>query len=223
MMTFREASERAVLVEFASPTESEIQPDRVERIHRLVALLDRAQLYAIQELTPAYNSLLVEYDPIHLSCRDLIEHIRFCAEDVGEVELVTPQKLEIPVFYGGEFGPDLPWCAERLNMTVSELVEAHCNQLYRVSFFGFLPGFAYLSGWPAKWSLPRLDTPRTRVPAGSVALAGSQAGIYPIDSPGGWRILGRTPMSMIEAGKVPFARLELGATIRFYPSSPSAW
>ncbi|MFN7543149.1 MAG: 5-oxoprolinase subunit PxpB [Acidobacteriota bacterium] len=222
-MTFREASERAVLVEFASPWESEIHADRVERIHRLVALLDRAQLAGIQELTPAYNSLLVEYDPSQLSCRDLIKHILFCLETIVEIGLTAHKKIEIPVFYGGDYGPDLLWCAERLGMTVSEMVEAHCDAVYRVAFFGFLPGFAYLSGWPAKWSLPRLDSPRTKVPAGSVALAGTQAGIYPMDSPGGWRVLGRTPLSMIEPGKVPFARLELGATIRFYPSSPSAW
>lgn len=222
-MRFQEASERILIVEFAPPQDTEIQMERVMRIQRLVSLLDRGQLNGILDLTPAYNSLTIEYDACRLDSRDLIEHVRFCAENIGSIELPAVARVEIPVFYGGEFGPDLPWCAEYLGMTVSQLVEAHCEQLFTVAFFGFLPGFAYLAGWPAKWSLPRLESPRAKVAAGSVALAGMQAGIYPLSSPGGWRVLGRTPLPMIEVGRIPFATLEMGAQVRFYPSNPKAW
>lgn len=213
------ASEAAILVEF----NQELHPETVQRIHRLVALLDLSPLEGIEEYTPAYSSLLVEFDPLRLTAQGVIEHIHFCLEQIGQIELPAPQQLEIPVFYGGEYGPDLPFCADRLGFSVSQLVEAHCGQTYSVAFFGFLPGFAYLFGWPAKWSIPRLDSPRPKVPSGSVALAGAQCGIYPSESPGGWRVLGRTPAKIIDTQRTQFSLFTIGAQIRFYPSNPSAW
>jgi len=221
--SFLQASECAILVEFGADGQSEIRADLVQRIHRLVKLLDISPLNGIMELTPAYSSLLVQFDPGVLDNQRVTDHIRFCLEEIGNIELPPPTQMEVPVFYGGEFGPDLPYCAERLGMTVSQLVEAHCNQTYTVAFFGFLPGFAYLFGWPSKWSMPRLESPRAKVLAGSVALAGSQCGVYPIDSPGGWRILGRTPLKVIDTGRQQFSLFEIGAQIRFYPSNPTAW
>lgn len=220
---FLQASENAILVEFAAPGETDIRQDVVLRIHRLVALLDLSPLDGIEELTPAYSNLLVEFDSTRTENQRVIDHLQFCLEQVGNIELPAVQQMEIPVFYGGEYGPDLPFCADRLGMSISQLVEAHCEQTYTVAFFGFLPGFAYLFGWPGKWSLPRLDSPRPRVPGGSVALAGSQCGIYPIDSPGGWRILGRTPAKVIDTSREQFSLFTIGAQVRFYPSNPSAW
>ena len=222
-LTFHIANEAALLVEFGSGKASDIKPETIQRIHRLMALLDHSPLDGIQELTPSYNSILIEFNPLTLSSESVESHVRFCLESIGNIELAPPQQMEIPVFYGGEYGPDLPFCAERLSMSVSQLVQAHCELSYTVAFFGFLPGFAYLSGWPAKFSLPRLDSPRPRVPAGSVAVAGAQCGIYPSDSPGGWRILGRTPLKMIDTNSANFSLLTIGAQIRFYPSNPGAW
>lgn len=220
---FQIASESAVLIEFGTGQQSDLRPEVLQRIHRLVAILDVSSLAGIEEFTPAYSSLLIEFDPLRLSVEQVIDHIQFCLEQIGHIELPAPQQLEIPVFYGGEYGPDLPFCAERLGFSVSQLVEAHCEQTYSVAFFGFLPGFAYLFGWPAKWSMPRLDSPRAKVPAGSVALAGAQCGIYPTESPGGWRILGRTPTKVIDTQREHFSLLSIGAQIRFYPSNPAAW
>jgi KipI family sensor histidine kinase inhibitor len=217
------ASEAAILLEFGTGQQNDLRPELIQRIHRLVSLLDLSPLEGIEEYTPAYSSLLVEFDPVQLQPRDVIDHIQFCMEQIGQIELPAPQQLEIPVFYGGEYGPDLPYCADRLGMSVSQLVQAHCEQTYSVAFFGFLPGFPYLFGWPAKWSMPRLDAPRPKVPAGSVALAGSQCGIYPSESPGGWRILGRTPAKIIDTQRSQFSLFTIGAQIRFYPSNPSAW
>ena len=220
---FFQANEGALLIEFGVRGQTDIRPDMVQRIHRLVGLLDISHLDGIEELTPAYASLLVEFDPLKLTSDAVIEHVRFCLEQIGNIELPAPQQMEIPVFYGGEYGPDLPYCADRLGMSVSQLVQAHCDQTYSVAFFGFLPGFAYMFGWPTKWSLPRMESPRPRVAAGSVALAGSQCGIYPVESPGGWRILGRTPLKVIDTTRPQFSLFTIGAQVRFYPSNPSAW
>lgn len=222
-LRFVAAGEGAVLVEFADNINGEIKPEVVQRIHRLVALLDLSPLDGVLDLTPAYSSLLVEFDVLSVEQDRVIDHIRFCLEQIGQIELPAVQTIEVPVFYGGEFGPDLPYCADRLGMSVSKLVEAHCDQLYTVAFFGFLPGFAYLMGWPQKWAMPRLDSPRPKVVAGSVAIAGAQCGIYPSESPGGWRVLGRTPLKVIDTGRTEFSLFPVGAQVRFYPSSPSAW
>lgn len=222
-LSFRMANEAALLVEFGSGKASDIKTETIQRIHRLMALLDHSLFDGIEELTPSYNSILIEFNPLTLSSENVESHVRFCLESIGKIELTPCQQMEIPVFYGGEYGPDLPFCADRLGMSVSQLVEAHCEQSYSVAFFGFLPGFAYLIGWPAKFSLPRLDSPRSKIPAGSVAVAGAQCGIYPSDSPGGWRILGRTPLKMIDTTSANFSLLTIGAQIRFYPSNPGAW
>lgn len=220
---FRSASEAAILIEFGSGKQADLKAETIQRVHRLVALLDFSTLDGIEELTPAYSSILIEYDPLRLSAAQVEDHARFCLEKIGQIEVPAPQQLEIPVFYGGEYGPDLPFCADRLGMSVSQFVETHCEQSYSVAFFGFLPGFAYLYGWPTKHSLPRMDSPRPRVPAGSVAIAGAQCGIYPSDSPGGWRILGRTPAKVIDTSRANFSLFSIGAQVRFYPSNPAAW
>lgn len=217
------ASERSLLIRFSEFTDLTVSRETVQRVHRLVALLDRSSLPGILQLTPAYSSLLIEFNPLHLRLTDLIEHIHFCMERIGHVELPAPAQMEIPVFYGGQYGPDLAICAESLNMSVSQLVEAHCAQTFSVAFFGFLPGFAYLEGWPSQWALPRLDSPRPKVPRGSVAIAGVQAGIYPVESPGGWRLLGQTPLAVIDTARPNFSLFDLGAQLRFYPSNPAAW
>jgi KipI family sensor histidine kinase inhibitor len=216
---FRQASEGGLLVDFGE----EIRADRIQRVQRLLGLLDRSPLQGIEELTPSYGSILIEYDPLELNAADVEEHVRFWLERIGHVEMPAPKQIEVPVFYGGEYGPDLAWSAERLGMSVSELVTAHCEQVFSVAFFGFLPGFAYLHGWPAGRALPRMESPRAVVAAGSVGIAGAQCGIYPVDSPGGWRILGRTPLPVLDAARQSFSLFDLGMQVRFYPSNPAAW
>jgi inhibitor of KinA len=222
-LQFVPASEGALLVDFGVGGSGEIRMEVVQRIHRLVALLDLSPVEGIEELTPAYSTLLVEYDPSKIAAQNVEDHLRFCMDQVGNIELPAPQQIEVPVFYGGEYGPDLPFCADRLGMSISQLVEAHCEAVYSVAFFGFLPGFAYLLGWPSKFALPRMETPRPKVPEGSVALAGAQCAIYPSDSPGGWRIVGRTPAKVIDLSRPQFSLFTMGAQVRFYPSNPSAW
>lgn len=216
---FQPASEASLLLSFGN----DIKLETIHRVHRLVALLDLSPLPGIEEITPAYQSILVEFDPLRLSLSDVEEHIRFCLEQIGQIELPILAKMEVPVFYGGEYGPDLPYCAERLGLSASQFVEAHCELSFTVAFFGFLPGFAYLHGWPAERSMPRLESPRPKVLSGSVGLAGQQCAIYPQNSPGGWRIIGRTPLSPIDRQRDNFSLFSLGMQIRFYPSRPGAW
>ncbi len=217
--TFRPASEAALLVDFGP----EIRLETILKVHRLLALLDRAHQPGIRELTPSYSTLLIEFNPLAITQDDTESHVRFCLEQIGQIELPPPDQIEVPVFYGGDYGPDLPYLAEGLRMTATQLVELHTTQIFTVAFFGFLPGFAYLEGWPSKYSVPRLDTPRPKVPSGSVGLAGAQCGIYPRESPGGWRLLGRSPMPIIDPQSSTFCRFTLGAKLRFYPANPSTW
>jgi len=125
--------------------------------------------------------------------------------------------VEIPVCYGGELGPDLAWMAARCGMDESEVVRLHSGAAYTVRFLGFAPGFAYLAGLPEGLHAPRLDTPRTRVRAGSVGIADGRTGIYPSASPGGWRLIGATPLRLFDADARPAARLATGDRVRFVP------
>ncbi len=125
--------------------------------------------------------------------------------------------VEIPVVYGGESGPDLEDVARYAGMAPERVVELHASAQYLVYFLGFSPGFPYLGGLPAALAVPRLEAPRTRVPAGSVAIGGGQTGIYPVESPGGWRIIGRTPLLMFDSRQDPPALLAMGDRLRFVP------
>jgi KipI family sensor histidine kinase inhibitor len=211
------ASEGALLITLAD----EVRPDALAQVHRLLAVLDSAPLAGIRDITPAYTSLLVQFDPRTLTASAVAEHVQFCFERIGNFESQPVDTKEVPVFYGGDYGPDLGPAAEMLRLTATQLVEAHCTQTFTVAFFGFVPGFAYLEGWPAKLALPRLDTPRPKVLGGSVALAGTQCGIYPRESPGGWRLIGRTPLEVRSAAANRFSIFDLGMKIRFYPAKPA--
>lgn len=214
------AGESALLLDFSSYQAQESRSATTSRIHRLVNILDQETNSPIRELTPSYTALLVEFDSETTNAADIEKHLRFCSEKIGEIQLPPRPSYEIPVAYGGAYGPDLGWVADYLRMSVSQVVELHCSVSFSVSFYGFRPGFAYLDGWPAANSLPRLDSPRPSVPKGSVALAGTQCGIYPSPSPGGWRLIGQTPLSVFVPGNQSFCRWELGATLRFYPVRP---
>jgi KipI family sensor histidine kinase inhibitor len=211
---FHRATELSWLLLFSSPQTAAIQ--------RLVAVLDQDPPPGLLELTPSYAGLLVEFNRPDLA-EAIQQHLSFCIEQLGDIQLPSSPVFEIPVFYGGEFGPDLGFAADFLRMSVSEIVEAHTNQVFTVAFYGFRPGFAYLEGWPSRLALPRLESPRSQVPAGSVALAGQQCGIYPSPSPGGWRIIGRTPFAVFDPQAQSFSPFPLGSKIRFYPSRPEAW
>ncbi len=192
------------------------------RVHALDARLQQHLLQGIIETVPAYATLLVHYDPLALTfsqARDWIQEQMAHAEEIVTRE---PQHIDVPVRYGGEFGPDLAFVASYHHSTPAEIVRLHTGQDYTVFMMGFTPGFPYMGKLAEALATPRLDAPRTRVPAGSVGIAGAQTGIYPIESPGGWQIMGRTPLALFDlAAQEPFL-FAPGDSVRFVMESLDA-
>jgi len=173
----------------------------------------------IRNLHPGYASLLVDFDPLamkHVDVQAVIEQA--AAEGEGHVE-DAGKLVEIPVCYGGEFGPDLEDVAGHAGISAEDVVRKHSGGDYRVRFLGFTAGFAYMSGMPEELSMPRLATPRRAVAAGSVGIAGAQTGVYPTQTPGGWRLIGRTPVRMFDPKESPATRVLPGDAVRFVPIS----
>lgn len=197
--------------------------DRVDlslnrRIHHLARAVDAHPLPGIGAAIPGYATLLVRYDPLLLSYSQVagwLEQIQ-----VAESEMVAaPRRVEIPVCYGGEAGPDLAFVAAHNHLSQAEVVRLHAAGVYPVYLMGFTPGFPYLGGLDPSIAAPRLESPRPLVPAGSVGIAGEQTGIYPLASPGGWRIIGRTHLSLFDLNRDPPFLLAPGDEIVFVPTS----
>lgn len=200
----------AVLVEFANVA----APPVNRRVQALVAALDADPPPGLLDLIPAYRTLLVVYDPLVISYGALIEHLRTLD---GLAQAATPPSriVTIPVAYGGEYGPDLPVVAAHTGLTEDEIIARHTAGRYLVYFLGFSPGFPYLGGLDPVLATPRLREPRLRVPAGSVGIAGTQTGVYPEATPGGWQLIGRTPLRLYDrAASDPFL-LHPGDELRF--------
>jgi inhibitor of KinA len=205
----RYASDQSLLLDFASGLRAEIP--------RLARAIEAGRLSGVRNLHPAYESILVVFDPLATSHEKLGEDLlRLCREAPPRAASGS-RLVEIPVCYGGEEGPDLEAVAAFHGITSERVVELHCSAEYRVAFLGFAPGFAYLSGLPEEIATPRLETPRRAVPAGSVGVAGGQAAVYPLSTPGGWRLIGRTRLVMFDAGRQPMSLLAIGDRVRFVP------
>lgn len=186
------AGEQGLVVEFGN----EIDPELNAHVHRLAKLLTFKMAEQILEVVPTYRSLMVYFDPLVITREALQEDVaRHLAEDEADTAASDTAKLiTIPVSYGGEFGPDLEFVARHNSITEDEVVATHTSIPYLVYMLGFTPGFPYLGGMSERIAAPRLDTPRVKIPAGAVGIAGKQTGIYPIESPGGWQLIGRTPL-----------------------------
>ena len=212
---FQFASDQSLLVYFGD----EITLDAHRQVVRLLRLLELEPIAGIRNLHPAYCSLLVKFDALKLRHDELETILRSYIERLENVPLPEPRQVEIPMCYGGEFGPDLNDVAAMRGMTPTQAIELHASATYVVYFLGFAPGFAYLGQLPEALVTPRLGTPRRMVPRGSVGIAGSQTGVYPIATPGGWRLLGRTPMAMFRPDREEMSLLSIGDRVRFIPIS----
>lgn len=206
-----DASDHSVLVRFGT----EIDLVLHQSVRRLTRLLSSDKTGWFINLHPAYASLLITYDPRATSPDEVRRRLSHQLEGLQSVELPKVKELVIPVLYGEEYGPDLADVASRNGISPEDVVERHSSGRYLVYFLGFSPGFAYMGGLAASLATPRLAIPRTHVPAGSVAIGGKQTGIYPIDSPGGWRIIGRTPLELFNPHQNPPALLQSGDEVRF--------
>jgi inhibitor of KinA len=182
-------------------------------------LLELESVAHVRNLHPAYCSLLIKFDALRLGHEQLQEILRGYLARLDEVKLPEARRVEIPVCYGGEFGPDLGEVCKLRGMTEARVVELHSSIEYLVYFLGFVAGFAYLGELPEELVTPRLASPRKKVPVGSVGIAGNQTGVYPFATPGGWRLLGRTPAKMFRADRDGLSLLSIGDRVRFIPIS----
>jgi inhibitor of KinA len=210
---FQRASDQSLLIYFGQ----QITLDAHERVRKFLLRLEQEPIAGIRNLHPAYCSVLVKFDPLKWRHEQLEEILKQYLERMEDVTLPEPRQVEIPVCYGGEHGPDLIHVSEMHSMTPAQVIELHSSSTYVVYFLGFVPGFAYLGELPQALVTPRLATPRRRVPAGSVGIAGRQTGVYPVATPGGWRLLGRTPISMFRPDQTGFSFLSIGDRVRFTP------
>lgn len=193
-----------------------ISPDAIRRVHSLTASLRSAGIPGIQDVVPAYTGVVLFYDPLHLDYRDLAGVIRGQWSDTNSAaQDIPPRSWTIPVTYDG---PDLPAVANATGLSIEEIIARHSDPWYDVYFLGFVPGFAYLGPLDPALVLPRRDTPRPRVPAGSVAIGGAQTVVYPLVTPRGWHLLGRTDISLFDPASQEPARLAAGDRVRFQPT-----
>ena len=202
-----------------TPLQNQITVEAHEHVRRLLRLMELEPIPGVRNLHPAYCSVLVKFDAMKLRHGDLEDSLRGYIKRMKQVALPVPRLVEIPVCYGGEFGPDLKDVAELHGITAERVIELHARTTYITYFLGFAPGFAYLGQLPEALATPRLGTPRKSVPAGSVGIAGTQTGVYPISTPGGWRLLGRTPAKMFQPERAEMSLLSIGDRARFVPIS----
>lgn len=194
-----------------------ISPEINRRVHDMTHAIEKAAVRGVFDLVPTYRSLLVYYDPTKTSAADLRTTLEQMELDLDERLLEKPRVVHIPTLYGGEYGPDLEFVAENAGLTTQEVIKIHSEANYLVYAMGFTPGFPYLGGLSEKLTTPRLESPRLAIPAGSVGIAESQTGVYPAVSPGGWRLIGRTPVKLFDQGNTPPALLSAGDYLRFVP------
>jgi KipI family sensor histidine kinase inhibitor len=199
--------------------DSDADAARVVRAERALRGAGAEGSRGIVDVTPGSTAVQVTFRPDAVGGGGaeawVREALASCWAEGGAV--VEPREVVIPVCYGGDLGPDLAWLAERAGMSESEAVAAHTSAGHVVRFLGFAPGFAYIAGLPPALQAPRLESPRTRVPAGSVGVAGARTGIYPSESPGGWRLIGATPVRMFDPSREQQALLRAGDRVRFEP------
>ena len=195
----------------------EISPALNRQVRAFAAAVEAAGIDGVTELVPAYGSVTVHYRPETLGYARLYERLNAIAGGLTAAQAAPAGVLRVPVLYGDTHGPDLRSVAERHGLTVEEVIKLHTAPTYLVYMLGFLPGFCYLGGLDERLVTPRLTTPRVSIPAGSVGIAGAQTGIYPLESPGGWQLIGQTPLRLYDPKRERPILAEAGMELVFYP------
>jgi KipI family sensor histidine kinase inhibitor len=208
--------DRGLLVELGD----DIHPRINQKVRELYMGTKRHRIQGIKDLVPSYRSMLVVYDPLALSLKFLKSRINDTWSTLRDTRLPDPRTVEIPVVYGDDCGPDLQWIADYHKITAQDVIRLHTQPIYQVYMIGFMPGYPYMGEIPDALVTPRRKTPRTHVLKGSVAIAQKQTGIYPFTSPGGWQILGRTPVQLFDSQRKPPSLLEMGDQVKFYAIAP---
>lgn len=185
------------------------------RIQAFQAALTAMSLSGLVEMVPTYCTLMVHYDPEQISYCELCGFVSQAARSVCSTSRHTSRTVELPVLYGGEHGPDLQFVADYNHLSIEEVVRIHTSGNYLTYMLGFTPGFPYLGGMDDRIAAPRLKTPRVSIPVGSVGIAGTQTGVYPLATPGGWQLIGRTPVRLYDPDRSEPTLIRAGDRIRF--------
>jgi len=220
-------SEKAITIEFGNV----INEDTWNKINELNRVITNDPFSGFIVTVSAYTTLTVFFDPITVSQSTVLQgidnfekvssYLINCLDKKIQGATAENRLIEIPVCYGGRFGPDLKYIADYNNLSVDNAVVFHSSAEYKVYMIGFIPGFAYLGGMTEKIAAPRKAEPRKAVPAGSIGIAGNQTGIYPLQTPGGWQLIGQTPLKLFDVNRETPSLLKAGDTIKFVPISES--
>jgi KipI family sensor histidine kinase inhibitor len=208
---FLPAGDRGVVVEFGKTVSVDVN----NQVRALAIALTASGLPGLVEVVPTYRSLGIQFDPTRLGLDELKAHIQSTLATLDPSRLPAPKVVTLPTCYGGEFGPDLPFVAEHTKLSEAEVIRLHSQTPYHVHMIGFTAGFAYLGGLPEQLHTPRLPSPRTKTPRGAVGIGGSQTGAYAAETPGGWRLIGRTPVPLFDPAQDPPTPMVAGDTVRF--------
>jgi len=209
---FRFSGDRGLLIEYGEGVDLSVN----EKVHRMTALLQRALPDGVEAVIPGYRSMCIVYDPCRTGPAALERHVLDLEKAQDRREAAPSRTVRIPVCYGGEFGPDLGFVAAGHGLSEEEVILLHTERSYPIYAIGFAPGFCYLGGLDERLHTPRLETPHTRVPAGSIGIAGDQTGAYALETPGGWRIIGRTPLRLFAPERPDPFLYRAGDRIRFF-------
>lgn len=215
---FLNAGDAALVVEFGDT----IDPQTNREVHNLASRLDKMEIPGLVEMVPTYRSLLVSFDPMVASFENIKQSIENADDQSDDSAASESRVVKIPTLYAGEYGLDIEFVAQNAGLSIDDVVSIHSGTDYLVYMMGFAPGFPYLGGLDERLATPRLESPRVEIPAGSVGIAEGQTGIYPIASPGGWRLIGRTPLLLFDPNTEPPTVINAGDYVRFVPMASEA-
>lgn len=208
------AGDKSIVVEFGDLISEEIN----KKVVSLMEAIENSDINNfIDEMIPTYRSLMINYNPLKIDFDSLLKEVKLLEKNIKSSGAIKKNIIEIPVLYGGEYGPDIENVAKHNNLSIEEVIKIHIEKEYLIYMLGFTPGFPYLGGMDERIETPRLKIPRTKIPGGSVGIASKQTGVYPIDSPGGWQLIGRTPLKLYDPDKESPILLKAGNYIKFIP------
>ncbi|MBU5668776.1 5-oxoprolinase subunit PxpB [Peptoniphilus sp. MSJ-1] len=208
---FLNAGDSALVMEFGN----EIAKDINAKIATVVENLKKKKVDGILDILPTYRSILINYNPMKISHSEIVDILTELSKLNSSNQSDDVRLIEIPTIYGGEYGLDIKNVAEHAGMSEKEVVKIHTGTDYLVYMMGFMPGFTYLGGLDERIATPRLKSPRLKIEAGSVGIAANQTGMYPLESPGGWQLIGRTPLKLYDDTKEPPVFIQAGDYIRY--------
>jgi KipI family sensor histidine kinase inhibitor len=213
---FRTSGDCSLLAEYGTGVDQAVN----DKVRRMANLIMNRKHPGIEAAVPSYCTLSVHYNPLMTGFAELSALLWSLENEMDNADIPEPSTIDIPVCYGKEFGPDIDFVAQHNSISVDNVIQLHTGSAYHIFAIGFAPGFCYLGGLSPRLHAPRLETPRVRVAAGSVGIAGAQTGVYPLASPGGWRLIGRTPLRLFAPERPQPILYQAGDTIRFRSVSP---